>query len=268
MKGECGVLRNLHVNVVIGLVVFAVMFTAFGGLVEAATSTYSVQPGDSWWTISKRFHTSISELKRLNNYWSNTLYVGQKLKVPTTTVSQSWTYIVKSGDSLWKIAQATGASVTAIKNANNLYTNELMIGQKLLIPTGSPSTPKPEGITFSAKDIELLARLIHAESWGESYLGQVAVGAVIVNRVEDSRFPNSIEGVAYQQYAFESVSNGYIWKITPNDSTYRAAKAAINGEDPTNGALYFFNPNKMTNPKSWIWTREVTISIGDHNFAI
>ncbi len=260
-------MNKLLVNVVIGLAVFAVMVTGLSGFVEAAYSTYSVQPGDSWWTISQKYHTSISELKQLNNSWTNTIYVGQTIRVPETTAPQSWVYTVQSGDSLWKISQKTNTTVTELKQANNLYTNELRIGQKLTIPTGNPLPPQPE-IDFSQKDVDLLARLIHAESWGESYLGQVAVGAVILNRIKDTRFPNTLEGVVYQRYAFESVSNGYIWQITPNQSTYRAAEAALNGEDPTNGALYFYNPDKVINPNSWIWTRKVTTQIGDHNFAI
>ncbi len=113
---------------------------------------------------------------------------------------------------------------------------------------------------------ELLARIVHAESKGEPYLGQVAVAAVILNRVDSPDFPNTLAGVIYQPGAFEPVSNGTINQAVPNDASARkAAREALNGYDPTGGCLYFFNPNTATS--KWIWSKSIVKTIGKHHFA-
>ncbi len=115
-------------------------------------------------------------------------------------------------------------------------------------------------------DIQLLARAINGEARGESYEGQVAVGAVILNRVEHPSFPNTIAGVIYETGAFTAVSDGQInVPIDENSTVYKAAEDAMNGWDPTNGAIYYFNPDTATN--SWIWSRPLTITIGKHRFC-
>ena len=114
-------------------------------------------------------------------------------------------------------------------------------------------------------DVELLARLIHGEARGEPYVGMVAVGAVVLNRVKSSRFPNTLAGVIYQSGAFDAVSDGQI-NLAPNEQSRRAARDALNGWDPTGGCLYYYNPSTATS--SWIWTREVRLNIGDHSFAV
>lgn len=118
---------------------------------------------------------------------------------------------------------------------------------------------------YSGGDVYLLAKTIHAEARGEPYIGQVAVGAVVLNRVRDSKFPNSISGVVYQPWAFTAVHDGQI-NLEPNDSAMRAARDAMNGWDPTNGCIYYFNPATATS--SWIWSRKVQLTIGKHKFAI
>lgn len=118
---------------------------------------------------------------------------------------------------------------------------------------------------YSGGDIYLLAKTIHAEARGEPYIGQVAVGAVVLNRVKSSSFPNTISGVVYQPWAFTAVHDGQI-NLEPNDSAMRAAKDAMNGWDPTNGCLYYFNPATATS--KWIWSRKVQLTIGKHKFAI
>ena len=113
---------------------------------------------------------------------------------------------------------------------------------------------------------ELLARIVHAESKGEPYLGQVAVAAVILNRIDSPDFPNTLAGVIYQPGAFEPVSNGTINQSVPNDASARkAAREALNGYDPTGGCLYFFNPNTATS--KWIWSKQIVKTIGKHHFA-
>ena len=131
--------------------------------------------------------------------------------------------------------------------------------------SSSGSSSSGNGTSFSNADVTLLARLIYGEARGESYTGQIAVGAVVMNRLRSSSFPNTISGVIYQPYAFTAVNDGQI-NLTPNDQAYRAAKEAMNGYDPSYGALYYYNPAIATN--SWIFTRKTTVVIGRHVFAI
>lgn len=247
---------------IIILVVLGFLLPMFSNLTEAAGNTYRVQPGDSLWKIANKFNTTISTLRQLNNLWTNYLHVGQVLKVP----GQAKYYTVVWGDSLWKISKKTGVSTTAIKQANNLTSNYIVVGQRLIIPTNN--WPAKPNYNFSQSELDLFARVIYAEARGEPYLGKVAVAAVILNRLRSSQFPNTLNGVIYQKYAFESVSSGYIWRIYPDKSVYQAAQEAINGSDPSNGALYFYNPQKVSNSNNWIWSRKVITRIGDHVFAI
>ena len=119
--------------------------------------------------------------------------------------------------------------------------------------------------SFSNADVQLLARLIYGEARGESYTGQIAVGAVVMNRLKSSKFPNTISGIIYQPYAFTAVNDGQI-NLTPNDRAYKAAKEAMNGYDPTYGAIYYYNPATATS--SWIFSRKTTVVIGNHVFAV
>ena len=115
-------------------------------------------------------------------------------------------------------------------------------------------------------DTQLMARAINGEARGEPYEGQVAVGAVILNRVKSSQFPNSISGVIYQSGAFTAVSDGQINSpISEGSTVYKAARDAINGWDPTGGCIYYYNPATATN--KWIWSRPVVKTIGKHKFC-
>ncbi len=113
-------------------------------------------------------------------------------------------------------------------------------------------------------DLEVLSRAIYAEGRGEPYEGQVAIGAVILNRVESPDFPDTIPGVVYQTGAFDAVRDGQI-NLTPNETAYSAARDALNGWDPTGGALYYWNPATATS--RWIWSVPITYSIGNHVFG-
>ncbi len=120
--------------------------------------------------------------------------------------------------------------------------------------------------TESRGGAQLMARAINGEARGESYIGQVAVGAVILNRVEDSKFPNTIAGVIYQPGAFTAVSDGQInLPISEGSTAYKAASDALNGWDPTGGCIYYFNPETATS--KWIWGRPQATRIGKHIFA-
>ncbi len=118
----------------------------------------------------------------------------------------------------------------------------------------------------STSDVQLMARAINGEARGEPYEGQVAVGAVILNRVKNSQFPNTIAGVIYQSGAFTAVADGQInVPIAEGSTVLKAAQDAMNGWDPTGGAIYYFNPNTATN--KWIWSRPLIKTIGKHRFC-
>lgn len=119
--------------------------------------------------------------------------------------------------------------------------------------------------TYKEKEIELLARLVNGEARGEPYIGQVAVAAVVLNRVKHNAFPNTISGVIFQTGAFDAVWDGQ-FDLEPTASCLRAARDAMNGWDPTGGCIYYYNPVTATN--QWIRTRTVQLSIGKHAFAI
>lgn len=176
-------------------------------------------------------------------------------------VRADWTYTIRRGDTLFNIAKRTGVKVNAIK-ARNGIGNSVRIGQRLVIPTGGGRAAARPGTTGGDA---LLARLIYAEAGAEPYIGKVAVGGVVLNRIQNPKFPKTLAGVIYQPHAFESVSNGIINR-NPSSDAKKAARDAIRGWDPSGGALYFFNPSKPVNP--WIWARRIINRIGRHVFAI
>ncbi len=153
-------------------------------------------------------------------------------------------------------------SVTAIKNFQRDYGLAVdgIVGPNTLKALGLSSTA-----SYTSQDLYLLAKCVHAEARGEPYVGQVAVAAVILNRVDSPEFPNTISGVIYQPWAFTAVHDGQI-NLEPNESAYSAAKDALNGWDPTYGCLYYYNPETATS--EWIWTRTTVVTIGKHVFAI
>lgn len=129
--------------------------------------------------------------------------------------------------------------------------------------TIAASTGKSSG-GFSHNDIQLMANAVHGEARGEPYIGQVAVAAVILNRLESEKFPQSVSGVIFQPGAFTAVTDGQIW-LTPNATSKKAVMDAINGWDPSNGCLYYFNPDTATS--KWIWSRPQVKRIGKHIFC-
>lgn len=136
----------------------------------------------------------------------------------------------------------------------------LLVGGVWLAKKQEPTVAQPR----TSYNYTLLARLINGEARGEPFVGQVAVGAVILNRSQHPRFPRTVSGVVFQPGAFESVSRGQIW-APMKSSSYKAARAALSGWDPSGGAIYFWNPYKPVN--RWIWTRRIITRIGKHVFA-
>lgn len=154
---------------------------------------------------------------------------------------------------------------TQIKNAvtyfqkQNGLTADGVAGSKTLAAMGISNST-----AYNSSDYELLARIISAEARGETYLGQVAVGAVILNRVEHPSFPDTVSGVVYQNGAFSCLYDGQFYEPVA-DSAYLAARDALNGLDPSGGAIYYYNPDVATN--KWIFTRPVITTIGSHIFC-
>jgi len=243
------------------------LFLLAGGAV--ADWTYTVQRGDTLQAIAQRFGVSLGNLRQRNGLWTDSLRIGQRITIPTGTAATStggWTYTVRRGDTLYTISQRVGVPVNTLRSVNGLASNTLRIGQRLTIPTGGTAAATTAGGGSRAGvDTYMLARLIHAEAEAEPYIGKVAVGAVVLNRIESPLFPNTLAGVLYQPHAFETVTNGRIY-TTPSNEAVRAARDAVNGWDPSGGALYFFNPGKVVS--SWVWTRTIVNRIGKHIFAI
>lgn len=152
-----------------------------------------------------------------------------------------------------KFQQKNGLTVDGIAGTNTLKAMGIMT-----------SSSSGGSTTNNSSNVNLLARLIYGEARGESYTGQVAVGAVVLNRVKSSKFPNTISGVIYQSGAFDAVSDGQI-NMTPDSTAKKAAQDAMNGWDPSYGAIYYFNPSTATN--KWIWSRPMTVTIGKHRFC-
>ncbi len=159
-------------------------------------------------------------------------------------------------------------TVKAVKKfqSDNGLTSDGIVGSKTAQALGVDISGGSSGNSnYTGSDIYLLAKCIHAEARGEPYIGQVAVGSVVLNRVKSSKFPNSISGVIYQPWAFTAVHDGQM-NLEPNEEAKRAARDAMNGWDPSNGCIYYFNP--VTATSDWIWSREVQLTIGRHKFAI
>ena len=186
--------------------------------------------------------------------------VQQKLK--------NWGYYTGSVDGIY--GAKTKSAVKLFQRRNGLVVDGI-IGDKTLKAMGISSSMLSGGSSstssskYSSSDVKLLARLIYAEARGESYQGQVAVGAVVLNRVKSSSFPNTISGVIYQPYAFTCVNDGQI-NLSPNQTAINAANDAMNGWDPSYGCLYYYNPKVATS--SWIYSRKTVVTIGNHVFAL
>ena len=171
---------------------------------------------------------------------------------------KNWGYYSGPVDGVY--GSKTEEAVRRFQRKNGLSADG-QAGSQTLAALGIPETG---GGGNSGGDLQLLARLISAEARGEPYIGQVAVGAVVLNRVEHPSFPNSISGVVYQPGAFSCLDDGQFNEPVA-ESAYRAAQEALNGYDPSYGAIYYFNPATATS--RWIWSRPLIVQIGSHRFC-
>ncbi|WP_018085870.1 cell wall hydrolase [Desulfurispora thermophila] len=182
--------------------------------------------------------------------------------------SNSACYTVRPGDTLSGIARQMGVPLAALMRANRLSSSTIYPDQILVVPGHQVDWEAALSRGFSRQDVYWLAKAIYAEARGEPFAGQVAVGAVILNRVKSGEFPDSIAEVILQQgkgtYQFSPVQDGSI-KLEPDEMALQAAVQAICGWDPTGGALFFYNPHTATD--TWIRTLPVVARIGNHVFA-
>lgn len=243
------------------VVVLFVLMTA--GL-ASASSSYTVQSGDSLYFIAQKYGVTVNALKSANGIYSDQIYPGQQLAIPGSGTSISTKYTVVSGDTLYLISDRFGVSVDTIRRANNIWKDVVYPGQVLYIPGARTTMQMTASRGFARSDLDLLARAVYAEARGEAYEGQVAVAAVILNRTKNPNFPHTIPGIIYEPWAFSSVDDGQI-NLAPDATAYKAVQDALKGWDPTYGALYYWNPATATS--KWVWSRQITTQIGNHIFA-
>ncbi|MCI8640961.1 MAG: spore cortex-lytic enzyme [Clostridia bacterium] len=203
--------------------------------------------------IYKNKSYTIETLSKYGSRGSEVTQIQTKLK--------RWGYYNGNIDGIY--GTQTLNAVKYFQRKNGL-TVDGIAGPATLRAMGIMTSSSSNGSSSNNNNLNLLAKLIYAEARGEPYTGQVAVGAVCMNRVKSSSFPNSLSGVIYQSGAFDAVSDGQI-NLTPDSTAKKAAQDALNGWDPSYGAIYYFNPSTATN--KWIWSRPMTITIGRHRFC-
>ena len=174
---------------------------------------------------------------------------------------KNWGYYFGAVDGVY--GGKTEDAVRYFQRKNGLAADG-QVGNLTLAALGISAAGGSSGTQSRSGDLHLLARLISAEARGEPYLGQVAVGAVVLNRVEHPSFPNTISGVIYQPWALSCLDDGQ-FNQPISESAYRAAQEALDGSDPSSGAIYYFNPATATS--AWIWSRPLIVSIGNHRFC-
>ncbi|TGE32024.1 LysM peptidoglycan-binding domain-containing protein [Desulfosporosinus sp. Sb-LF] len=270
---------------------------------NVGTVNIVVQHGETLWSLAQTYHTTVEKIVELNQVKSpSRIREGESLKVPNTVALATTERFVNNsvaGDSLtaktswWANAlrsipafasicrQGFGLSRSSDPQAllpvsdSKIQTYEIMVTDDEKSADQSPKAVPAEkesqilsrslGRLVSKEDVELLTRVIYGEARGENFEGQVAVGAVVLNRLKDPRFPKTMWAIVYQPGAFTAVADRQI-HLDPDDQAFKAAEAALSGVDPTNGAIYYYNPRIATD--RWIKSRPVIKRIGNHTFSI
>ena len=199
---------------------------------------------------------SVNIVQALSKYGSR----GEEVRTIQTKLKR-WGYYNGNVDGIF--GSQTLAAVKYFQRKNGLVVDGIA-GKRTLEAMGIFTSSGNSGSSSSSSDLNLLSRLVYGEARGEPYSRQVAVAAVVLNRVKSSSFPNSISGVIYQKGAFNVVDDGQI-NLTPNSTARKAAQDALNGWDPSYGSIYYFNPSTATN--KWIWSRPHVVTIGKHRFC-
>lgn len=199
---------------------------------------------------------SVNIVQALSKYGSR----GEEVRTIQTKLKR-WGYYNGNVDGIY--GSQTLAAVKYFQRKNGLAVDGIA-GKRTLEAMGIFTSSGNSGSSSSSSDLNLLSRLVYGEARGEPYTGQVAVAAVVLNRVKSSSFPNSISGVIYQKGAFNVVDDGQI-NLSPNSTAKKAAQDALNGWDPSYGSIYYFNPATATN--KWIWSRPHVVTIGKHRFC-
>lgn len=197
-----------------------------------------------------------SEVEALSKYGSR----GTEVRTIQEKLKR-WGYYSGSVDGIY--GSQTVSAVKSFQKKNGL-TVDGIAGTQTLKAMGITSSSSSSSSSNNSSNVNLLARVVYGEARGEPYTGQVAVAAVVLNRVKSSKFPNTISGVVYQSGAFDAVADGQI-NMTPDTTAKKAAQDALNGWDPSYGAIYYFNPSTATN--KWIWSRPMTVTIEKHRFC-
>lgn len=285
--------RKVQRRLVAGTAGLLAMMSSLGVAQAASLSTWIVKPGDTLWSIAQANHVTVSALEAANPaVQPQNLKTGSAVQVPeapaigapdTTTA----VYTVKTGDTFWNLAQRFNVSVQQLITTNpSLNPTNLIPGTVVVLPqAGASTTPPSSGTspsntsplsagasstTATSTNLYWLAHVIHAEANGLSQQAQIAVGDVVMHRVQSPYYPNTVQGVVFQiingHYQFTCVANGYIYS-QPNTSAYQAASQVLQQhDDVVPGALVFFNP-AQTAASSWVWQQPRVSTIGPFIFA-
>ncbi len=266
---------------------------------------YEVKEGDTLSNIAQNFGVSVAGLRWANGLQGDIIRSGDELIIPSKPVKdfpglnqklepngsedlrlenlpqpvhirpampevdiprdELIIYQVRRGDRLYDLARDFNTTVAFLQALNELDSPQIREGQRVYLPIKNLSPRQALERTISSDEKDILARAIHAEARGEPFMGQVAVGAVIINRVLSPHYPDSFRGVIFQPGQFCVVQDGQI-NLPANQQAFDAAREALEGTDPTRGAIYYFNPDTATNT-AWTRSREITVTIGNHVFA-
>jgi len=287
-------------------ILFAISFSIqASGFFPDFYFVYEVVEGDTLSGIAQRFGTSVDGLRWANGLNDDLIRLGDELIIPQKPVKEIpplndslnprgsndlklervpqavyirppmpdidiprdkiIIYQVRRGDSLYDLAREFNTTTAFLQALNELDGPNIRVGQRIYLPINNLTPRQAVQRTISPEELDILARAIHAEARGEPFIGQVAVGAVIINRVLSRNYPDTFRGVIFQPGQFCVVRDGQI-NLPANQQAIDAAREALGGNDPTRGAIYYFNPDTATNT-TWTQSREVTVIIGNHVFA-